>query len=294
MTLHFKYVPQTLTLLVIGMVFAHSLPVRAATPTGLQIAPLRSKPSQNPGDTSTGQLTVTNNTPDSMIVTLSVERFKVTDEDYHYDFAPGEYTEWVRLADTKVTLESKANKQIAYSLAVPANAPPGGYYFAIFASTQNDASTTNFKEIKRVASLVYLEVSGQLDKKVNLLGFDTPWFLTHRTLNIDNRLANQGNTHVDARLKQTINPLLGHGPEAVQKDGLILPSTIRKLSSTVKTPWLPGIYLLQVQFSPPQGGPTQSFSQIIVYFPVWAWLVLALLAVAILFGIISKKKKHRH
>lgn len=270
------------------------IPVHAHAETklkGLQISPLRSRPVLRPGDTSSGQLSITNNTDATTTVTLTVERFRVTDEDYHYDFAPGEHTDWVRLADTKVQLDKNENKKIAYSLAIPNDAPPGGYYFAVFASTENTNSTTAFKEIKRVASLIYLEVGGLLNKKVNLLGIDAPWFTKSRQLTIDNRLANQGNTHVQARLKQSIRPLIGPVPESVQKEGLILPGSIRKLSSTVKTPWWPGIYKLSVDYAPPQGGPTQTYRQILIYLPIWSWIVLGMIIVIIITKVVRKHKK---
>lgn len=277
-------------LLLLGSIF---LPIRAQAETrlnGLQISPLRSRPILRPGDTTTGQLSVTNNTDTTSSVTLSVERFRVTDEEYHYDFAPGEHTDWVRLADTKIQLNKNENKKIAYSLAIPNDAPPGGYYFAVFASTENGGSTASFKEVKRVASLIYLEVGGLLNKKVNLLGIDAPWFTTSRQLSIDSRIANQGNTHVQARLKQSIRPIVGPVPESIQKEGLILPGSIRKLSSTVKTPWWPGIYKLSVDYSPPQGGAIESYRQILIYFPVWAWIVCAIL---LLFGIIKFIHRNR-
>ena len=280
------------SLVVLLLIVSICIPAHAYAETklkGLQVSPLRSRPALRPGDTSTGQLSLSNNTDSASLVTLSVERFRVTDEDYHYDFAPGEHTDWVRLADTKIQLNKNENKKVAYSLAIPNDAPPGGYYFAVFASTESSGSGSSFKEVKRVATLIYLEVGGLLSKKVNLLGIDAPWFTKSRQLRIDSRLANQGNTHVEARLKQSIRPLVGPVPESVQKEGLILPGSIRKLRSTVKTPWWPGIYKLSVDYSPPQGGTEESFHQILIYFPMWAWIVLATLIVILVRLVISKR-----
>ncbi|MEI6480802.1 MAG: hypothetical protein WCO19_00710 [Candidatus Saccharibacteria bacterium] len=284
------------SLVVLLLIVSICIPAHAYAETklkGLQVSPLRSRPALRPGDTSTGQLSLSNNTDSASLVTLSVERFRVTDEDYHYDFAPGEHTDWVRLADTKIQLNKNENKKVAYSLAIPSDAPPGGYYFAVFASTESSGSGSSFKEVKRVASLIYLEVGGVLSKKVNLLGTDAPWFTKSRQLRIDSRLANQGNTHVEARLKQSIRPLIGPVPESVQKEGLILPGSIRKLRSTVKIPWWPGIYKLSVEYSPPQGGKAESYRQILIYFPVWAWIVIGLFIVILLRTIFSKRRLSR-
>ncbi len=266
--------------------------VLAAETKGLQVKPLRSRPVQNPGDTTSGEITVTNQTDKTMDVSLSVERFKVTDEEYNYNFQPGEHTYWVRLADSKVSLTSNQSKKIAYSLAVPNNASPGGYYFAIIASTENNTESVSFKEVKRVASLIYLEVSGLTEKKVNLLGIDAPWFLTKRSISIDARLNNQGNTHVQSRILYFIKPIVGKGPDRVQAEGLILPSTIRKLHTKISVPFWPGIYKLKADFSPPQGG-NQNITQTVIYMPIWSWLLLILIA-SLLFRIIRSRKKFKN
>ena len=250
--------------------------VAAANPVGLEVYPLRSRPSQNPGDTSSGQITIANHTKGKLSVTMSVERFNVTNEDYDYRFSKGSNTDWVRLADNSVVLEPSASKNIAYSLAVPDNASPGGYYFAIFASSASGVSGTNFNEIKRVASLVYLQVNGNLNRKLNLLGVDVPWLVIHPALPVDSRLANQGNIHLEASLRMTTQPLFGRVSAPVVMQGLILPSTIRKIHSVLPLPKWPGLYHLRVQYSPPQGG-TQVIQHTLIYLPLWAWFVLIVL-----------------
>ncbi len=268
-----------------------SLSAAPKPPTGLQIFPLRSRPTLSPGDTSTGKVTVKNDTDQLMSVDISVERFKVTDEDYNYSFSEDRNTEWVRIADKSLNLQKRESKEVAYSLAIPADASPGGYYFSIMASSQNQPSSTNFKEIRRVASLIYLEVSGDLTRQVNLLGFDSPWFVTQREVSIDTRLANQGNSHHSARTKQYFESIFGQQSSILQKDGLILPGTIRKLSSSLKAPWLPGIYQLAVEFSPPQGGQVQVKRQTILYLPVWSWFVCLGLLVGLVILINKARKK---
>ena len=268
--------------------------VQAATPKGLQIYPLRSRPAQRPGDTSASVVNIKNNTSGPQQVELSVERFKVTNENYDYDFSPGEHTDWIRLADKSLTLASGEAKGVAYSLAVPIDASPGGYYFAVFASIKNSGGTSNFTEVKRVASLIYLEVSGKVVKKVNLIGVDTPWFTINRTINADLRLNNQGNSHHPARIKQYFENLINQESPAVQKEGLILPGTIRKLSSKLEVPRMPGIYHLAVEFTPPQGGTTQSIRQNIVYFPVWSWFVSAFLIYVIGSRLAKMERVKRH
>lgn len=280
-------------LLLTLVLIPHTAGLAAQKQTGLTITPLRSKPVQKPGDTTTGELTVTNNTESSMTVVLSVERFKVIDEAYHYDFSPGEYTDWVRLTDQKVQLEKNTNKKIAYSLAVPANAPPGGYYFALFVSTEKSQNSATFTEVERVASLIYLEVSGLIERKTNLLGVDTSWFQTSKDISITSRVTNEGNSHQQVRLKHTLRPLLGRTPESQQSEALVLPGTIRAINKTLRMPRWPGIYRLVTEFSPPQGGIQKSV-QTIIFVPVLFSLGLLGLFVVILVIFWRRRRTQRN
>ena len=277
------------TLVLLAVAGNQPLPAFAASQqNGMQISPLRTRVSQKPGQTTAGEISVANHTGSTLDVVLTVERFKTTDEDYHYDFAENENADWVRLADTELSLNPGESRKVAYSLAIPADAPPGGYYFAIFAGTTKTQSSTSIQEIRRVASLVYLEVAGDLVHKTSLLGFDLPWLVTTSRIKISNRLANQGNTHEDIRLTQLIKPLIGRAPEPIYKQGLLLPSTIRKLETTATMPRLPGIYEVQMTFTPPTG-PPKTFYQTILYMPPWFSLTLGF-GIVILIGCkISKK-----
>lgn len=245
----------------------------ASDQKGLQIAPLRTRTAQQPGQATSGQISVKNSTAGNLTVALAVERFKTIDEDYHYDFSQGEHTDWVRLADSTVQLGVDEFKNVAYSLAVPADAAPGGYYFAIFAAATTGDGGTSIQETRRVASLIYLEVDGDLLRKVNLLGIDVPWFTTKPQVPVDSRLVNQGNTHVEAVLTSSVKPLIGYSREPTSQQGLILPGTVRRLTDTAKLSQLPGIYNVGIEYQNPEG-KIQKFNQLVLYLPVWSWFVL--------------------
>ena len=265
----------------------------AVKDTGLRITPLRSKPVQNPGATTSGSVTITNTTNSPMAVALSVERFQTIDEDYNYSFFKGEHSDWVRLTDKSVTLEPKASKTVPYSLAVPSNASPSGYYFAVFASTENKPSATNFIEVKRVSSLIYLEVSGDLKKSVSLLGTDASWLLISHNLHLVTRLHNQGNTHYPSRTKIEVRGILGWPKNSTQKDALVLPNTIRRTPTTVPFPAVPGVYRVGVSFTPPQGGPAQVARVRVLYTPVWFLVVMTLIVIGVLYRLTVKHQRRR-
>ncbi len=258
---------------------------------GIRITPLRTYLAQDPGNTSAASVTVTNDTDKPVRVKLSSENFTVTNEAYDYGFDVSESAGWIRFVDQQLVLEPGASQKVSYSLAVPTTASPGGHYIALFASTEEEASTTAVTEVKRVASLVYLEVSGHIIKKGQLLGIDIPWLTTNPQVPIVARVANQGNTHMQNRVGITATPMFGGTKYITQLEGLTLPNTIRRISGEVIMGRMPGIYKVSATYAPPQGGNTVHTSTLI-YMP--PWFVLSVGLALLLFGyFLFGKLRHR-
>lgn len=245
---------------------------------GLRVVPLRSYPSQQPGTTSTGSLTVTNQTEKSLNVILSVEDFKVVNEEYDYSFSESKEVGWIQFTDTGINLASQETKSIPYGLAVPNDASPGGHYFALVASANTPRDTIDITEIRRVASLVYLEVSGKLVKKGGLRNIDAPWFTTTGNIEIAASLVNNGNTHTRARLsfRQRFIPF-GRTAVTDQSEALVLPATVRTLHQTSQLPKLPGVYSISAEYAPPQGGLVIK-SRKVLYVPWWSLAMVPIIA----------------
>lgn len=260
---------------------------------GLRIAPLRSYPVQKPGETTAGSIKLSNLTGSSQNVSLSSEQFKTIGENYDYKFEPNSNVDWVRVVDKDILLAGGENRSIAYSLAVPAGASPGGYYLAIVATTKDEESSTDITVIKRVASIIYLEVSGDITRKTNLLAFELPWLSTKRSIDIDVRIANEGNSHDRSRVAVTYRRWpFGKESSPTLIERLTLPSTVRKINGTVELPGLPGIYKINVTFAPPQGGTTNKVRYVLVL-PFWCVILLVMLAISaiLLWRKLPKNKK---
>jgi hypothetical protein len=242
--------------------------------TGLRIAPLRAYPSQNPGDTTSGSITLTNRTPKPQTVSLSAEVFKTTDQEYNYDFEPSATAQWIQFADKQVTLGVNQSQAVAYSVAVPANATPGGHFFVLLASLNPVISSSHVNEISRVASLVYLQVNGQLNKQSRLLSASLPWFSAKPSIPLVTQVADSGNTYIQARIGvyATRQPF-GQSVSLAQLNTLILPSTVHKVSGTVALPNVPGLYKVDTQYSSPTGTP-MTISHYVLYVPLWLGLVI--------------------
>lgn len=254
--------------------------VNAAPVSGLLISPLRSYPTLDPGATTSSSITLSNLTKDQQIIDLETELFTVVNENYDYNFVPSENASWVKFADTQVVLSPKQTLSVAYSLAVPADAAPGGHYFALIASTNAATSSSRLTEVRRLASLVYLQVNGILKKDSQLLSFEMPWFTSGRTVDIQAQLINKGNTHFRARLgvAATRQPF-GRSIELTQAENLILPGTVRRIGGTVTLPNMPGLYKIVVIYAPPTG-PVQTIRRTVLYIPLWLQLIVLAIGAA--------------
>ena len=264
-----------LLVILVLLVSAWPAATQAAKPDiGLRITPLRSYPTLDPGATSDDSITLTNLTPKPQTISLSSEIFKVTDEEYDYDFEPSDTAQWIRFVDTQITLGVNQSQAIAYSLAVPANATPGSHLLVLLAATNPTISSSHINEVSRVASLVYLQVNGQLNKQSRLLSASLPWFSSSPSIPLTTQVADTGNTYTQARVGvyATRQPF-GRADNLAQLDNLILPSTVRKVSGTVTLPKVPGLYKVDTQYSSPSGTP-MTISHYVLYLPAWLQLVL--------------------
>ncbi len=256
--------------IVTALLLVAPLTAQAKAPTGLQVTPLRSYPVQNPGTITDGSLTLTNYTDSPQQVLLSTETFKTTGEDYRYSFGSNDATSWVQYAEPVIDLAPKQTKVAKYTIVIPTNAAPGGKYLALITSLAPPAGNQRITEIRRIASLVYLQVNGKVTKTSQLLSFDVPHLTSKPSFIAHVRIDNGGNTHFQSRVGFYVQrwPLPGEGKYVTQLQGFVLPGTVRQLSTEVFLPRSPGVYKVTADYSPPQGG-VNHISHNIIYLPLW-------------------------
>lgn len=278
--------------LVLAVSLIMSLPLRAAEKSdeGLRITPLRSYPVQKPGETTGDSITLTNYSDQPIEVSLSTETFKVVNEDYDYAFEATDFTKWVRFVDSGLTLESQQSQAIAYTVGVPLGAPAGGYYLALIASTVPADDTQSIKEVRRVASLIYLEVSGDIKRETKLLNFDLPWLTLSSKFEINIRLANTGTSHNRSRLQVNTVRWPYHRGTDRQIDTTLLPATVRKLEPKHQLSGFPGVYKVSVEYAPPQGGITR-LNKYVLYLPLWLIFTLLVLVATLVNKLLKRRSK---
>lgn len=274
-------------------------PVHAADPEGIRVEPLRNYPTLDRGSTGKGTLKLTNTTDKTQSVTMDVEIFSVANENYDYTFRDTEETKWIIFKDTNLKLRPNETKIAVYEIAVPGNAAPGGHYFSLLSSIDPPKDAEGVTEIRRIASLVYLEVSGDITRVSNLTDFSPPWFTLTNEVPADVYITNSGTSHMKARVQvtgQTWIDQLFRRPtqEFAVFEGTILPATLRKIPGELKLPERPGIYVLTANYSPIEGSPA-NVKRIVVYAPLWFLAIFVLTITAMVLITIRFMRPHvRH
>lgn len=267
-----------------------SLIVYSKTSTdGITLSPARREVSIKPGTMRSGVLTITNNFDKSVDVELSAEEFNVINKNYDYVFTENsDIVKWVSFKESMVNLAPKESRSVEYYIGVPNNAEPGGKYLSLFVSTEikDEGDIDNLISKQRVASLVYVNVEGEVSRVGNLILLNTPW-LTTGTSNWSATVRNSGTTHYHSVYGVSVYDLFGNKKSELTNESLILPASIRLISGKLPQLFLPGIYKTTYEISLGDS-PQIKKSSLIIYLPEW-FILLILLVIGVL--IIKKSIK---
>jgi len=276
---------------VIVLVLALSLfvmpayPAHADAPTnkGLLISPLRQYVSLNAGTQKSGTFTVANLTDKSIDVSLLVKQFSVSDYSYNYKFSDT-INNWVSLGVTQTTLKPYQSQSIPYQIAVPPGSAGGGLYYTLFASS--NVTDKGVASTIQATTLLYVTVNGNLIRTSTLVSSSIPRFVFSNHINYTVNVKNTGNTHYFANFSGQLHGLFVR-PAQTGNSHLLLPSTIRKITGSIATPPLPGIY--EATYGYKTDADTSVYeSRLIIFIPPWS---VAFVLAAALFGSVYLKRK---
>src|SRR3989344_49466 len=158
-------------LLVFACTFFSPLNVEALT-----VSPVRMEITADPGQTVTGKLLLLNEQDGTKTFYSSFENFEPSGDSGAPRFigAGDGLATWMEI-DSKVTLESGKSIDIPYSITIPQNAEPGGYFAAIFFGSQAPG-VQGGGEVSigaKIGVLILLRVSGEVAEGGGLLEFIT-------------------------------------------------------------------------------------------------------------------------
>ena len=206
------------------------------------VTPVRLELTADPGTTISGSFTVYNDSSTDQILFTSAQNFEAKDETGNPVFVPGNagLVSWVHLP-ASVLSKSRQDVKIPFTISVPKDADPGGYFAGLFASTAQPNSNAGQVALgSRIGSLLLLTVNGNISEGVTVLEFGTTdhsRFYSGLPINFYYRFQNSGNDRIKPLGDVLVKNTFGFTTKilnANQNNGNVLPKSIRRF----ETAWI--------------------------------------------------------
>ncbi len=220
------------TAIVAFFVFGFSLTAEALT-----VSPARLEITGDPGTTISGEIEIFNEQEGKRTFYSSAENFEPSGDSGAPSFigAKDGLATWIKVKDS-ITLEFSESKKIPFTISIPKDAVPGGYFAAVFWGSQPPVSQGG-GEVSiggKIGVLVLLRVAGEVKEGGGLLNFEAlenKKFFTSLPINFSYRFNNLGGDRIvptgEIKIKNTLR-ITSETLPANKTEGSILPGSIRK------------------------------------------------------------------
>lgn len=274
----------------IATVYGNAMPVFADA--GITMSPMKQSIVINPGETYTGSLTVSSQAKNTeqLKYEMTVDPFYVNDDYDIYYGNNGDYNQivdWITLDKYFGTLEPNSKEEIHYTIKVPKDAPAGGQYAAIRATSVNDnddgEAAVALNVSYGVAYILYADIAGTTERRGEILDVNVSGFMLSGDIMGSSSIRNAGNVHGVAKYTLQVFPLFSNEElftnEEDSQEKTILPDrTLYNETVWDKTPVM-GIFnvVYTVEFE----GVTAQVSKMVIKCPIWM-LFIIILVIAVL------------
>lgn len=201
----------------------------------LTISPVKIEINGNPGQTLQGELTLLNEEAETKTLYSSANNFEAKGDTGTPSFLP-EMTglaTWIK-TESSVTLKSKEKKKIPYTISIPKDSEPGGYFAAILWGSTPPGSTESGQVAigGRLGVLILLKVNGAMDEGGGILDFSADKKLSSSLpLAFAYRFNNIGADRIVVKGDINIKNLFGFTTKTLpvnENEGSVLPGSARK------------------------------------------------------------------
>lgn len=163
------------------------------------------------------------------------------------------------------TIQPNERKEIKVTLTVPQSAASGGYYGAIRFLPGTDDNSKNVSLTASVGSIFLITVPGQLTEALKVASFDAVHnndvgsLFNSGPISVQTRFQNYGNIHVSPFGKIYLKDYRGKVLESIEINdtdprGTVLPNSIRKFMTPLKTTHFFGRYTIEGNFGYGENG----------------------------------------
>ncbi|HMQ01768.1 MAG TPA: hypothetical protein PKD79_01715 [Candidatus Doudnabacteria bacterium] len=228
-----------LALLGAGGIFLFSALFPMFSAQAITISPPRLELAGDPGTMINSEFKVTNDGSTATIYYTQVENFEAGDESGNPVFVPTRegLATWVNVAPSINTTPGE-QVVIPFSIQIPRNAEPGGYFASIFVRTTPPPTSANEVSIgARLGTLLFVRVNGEMREGVTILEYatkDSQRVFTSLPVEFYYRFQNTGADRVKPEGSIIIKNVVGltaKNLSANRTEGSVLPRSIRRFES---------------------------------------------------------------
>jgi hypothetical protein len=157
----------------------------------------------------------------------------LTEEDSTFSLA-----KWITISPASSRIGARESGSFEYTIAVPANAEPGGRFGSIVFKTAAKPveGQTGVSIGQEIGSLVFLKIAGSVSEKIAISSFKPLHAINeYKPVALDLRIKNNGNVHIRPTGTVTITNMWGKKVATVPIDSRnILPDAVRKIEAEWK------------------------------------------------------------
>lgn len=255
------------------------------------------------GSANSYQMSLTNRSQSAVTLVLRASPFVASGDTGGVDVADDPLPEsqnWIVINPSVVTLEAGEQIDVTYTIIIPQNAEPGGFYFAITAllsgetniTGQPNQTVTGSAVDLNVASLNLVTIEGPVDYSAQISEFSTAKVLfEYGPVPFAARILNLSNVHIKPILEIEVNNTWGLEDSStihLERQN-ILPQAQRKYEAELGGKWHLGRYsaTLNALYG---DGQTLSYT---IFFWIMPWKIIlaVVLALAIIILLILSIKR---
>ncbi len=205
---------------------------------------------------------------------------------------------WLNIPYDRITIAAADKVSLQAKITVPADARPGGRYVAVYfeptisipqaIGAEKEAGTG---VTSRIASLIYIKVSGPTSEKALVSRFFTPGFFEYGPVKVETQILNRGDYHVRPRGVITMSNVFGTPVDQTNlREENIFPDVVRNYENSLGKKWLMGKYKLNFTASYGEKGQVLEAFTYVWVFPwrVALAVILTLIILALIIGNLYK------
>lgn len=274
----------------------------AGTMVGFMMSPMTERVQLKPGESHTGYFYLMNPDTNTITVGYNIEvRSFYRDEGGNAIFEDvagrNMIKEWITIDSPMTgTLDPGVSTQIFYTINVPFDAPGGGQYAAITATSMAINNGSPIEEAVAMNYTIFTEVEGDTIRSGEITDLSLPTFLPDGNIIASSNVKNTGNVHGNATYTLKVYPLFSDSPiysnENDPDKRLVLPDR----TITNETVWkdTPAIGIFNVSYKVEfEGGETKEIQKFVIKCPIWLLLIILLVLACVITFISNKIKSYK-